>query len=214
MFERFSKEARETVIHAQDEARSLGHRWIGTEHLLLAVLRRPDQPGAATLARIGVTAEACRAAVAGVVTGEDEPLGPQDAQALRALGIDLEEIRRRAEESFGQGALDAPLGDPGTNSRRTGRFGREDTTARSGAGKRGGTGKASGHVPFAARAKKVLELALRESAARKDRRIGVEHVVLGLLRSQDNISLAVLERLGVDPDDMRELVLNDLRDAA
>ena len=38
VFERFNSEARETVIRAQQEARDLGHNYIGTEHLLLALL--------------------------------------------------------------------------------------------------------------------------------------------------------------------------------
>ena len=42
MFERFTTGAREVVVGAQTEARALGHGWIGTEHLLLAVAGRPD----------------------------------------------------------------------------------------------------------------------------------------------------------------------------
>ncbi|MBQ0863250.1 MULTISPECIES: Clp protease N-terminal domain-containing protein [Streptomyces] len=197
MFERFSREARDVVVRAQDEANKLGHDWIGTEHLLLAALHHPEQPGAATLARLGVTPASCRAAVAGVLPGAGEGLGPQDAEALRAFGIDLEEVRRRADESFGEGALDAA---PGSGRTKRGR------------------GRAAGpvtrHVPFAARAKKVLKQALREAVARKDRGIGVEHVVLGMLRCEDNISLAVFSRLGIEPGVVRELVLDDLRSAA
>ncbi|MGP3989949.1 Clp protease N-terminal domain-containing protein [Streptomyces sp. 3N207] len=195
MFERFSKEARDVVIRAQDEANSLGHDWIGTEHLLLAALHHPEQPGAATLVRLGISTASCRAAVAGVVPGAQEDLGPEDAEALRALGIDLEAVRRRAEESFGEGALDS---------------GR----AKRGRGRGKGEGTLTRHVPFAARAKKVLKQALREAVARKDRGIGVAHLVLGVLRSEDNISLALFARLGIEPGMVRELVLDDLRTAA
>ncbi|WP_435846163.1 Clp protease N-terminal domain-containing protein [Streptomyces diacarni] len=203
MFERFSKEAREVVIRAQEEAEALGHEWIGTEHLLLAALRFPQQPGAATLTRLGVTPASCRAAVAGVVSGTSDDLGPQDAAALRACGIDLEEVRRRAEESFGQGALDGPAGT-------------EDGGAHGPAGRhrpRGGRAP-SRHLPFAAQAKKALKDALGEALARKDRRIGVEHVVLGLSRSDDTLSLGVFARLGVTPEVLRERMLSDLREAA
>ncbi|SER40566.1 Clp protease N-terminal domain-containing protein [Streptomyces qinglanensis] len=193
MFERFTREARDVVISAQEEARSLGHDRIGTEHLLLGTLRHPEQTGAATLYRLGVSAASCRAAVAGVVTGSGEDLGPQDAEALRALGIDLAEVRRRAEESFGAGALDAAAG-----SGRTGR----------------GSGTATRHIPFAARAKEALKRALREASARGDREIGTAHVLLGVLRSEDNISVAVFSRLGVEPEVVHELVLDDLRTAA
>ncbi|UNZ19451.1 Clp protease N-terminal domain-containing protein [Streptomyces sp. 891-h] len=197
MFERFSKEARDVVIRAQGEAGSLGHDRIGSEHLLLAALHHSEQPGAATLLRLGVTAASCRAAVAGVVTGAHEDLGPQDAEVLRALGIDLEEVRRRAEESFGEGALEGAPG-PGHAERRRGK----DTTA------------LIRHIPFAARGKTVLKQALREALARKDRRITVAHVVLGILHAEDNISCAVFSRLGIEPGAVRELVLDDLRAAA
>ncbi|MGY1435612.1 Clp protease N-terminal domain-containing protein [Streptomyces reniochalinae] len=203
MFERFSKEAREVVIRAQEEAGALGHEWIGTEHLLLAALRHPRQPGAATLVRLGVTPASCRAAVAGVVSGTSDDLGPRDAEALRTFGIDLEEVRRRAEESFGHGALD-------------GRAGAGDTGVRGPGGRRqsGGGRALSRHLPFAARAKKALKGALGEALARKDRRIGVEHVVLGLSRSDDPLSLGLFARLGVAPEVLRERVLSDLREAA
>ncbi|HWM35561.1 MAG TPA: Clp protease N-terminal domain-containing protein, partial [Streptomyces sp.] len=114
MFERFTRPARQVVVGAQEEARSLGHDWIGTEHLLLAAVRLPQEPGAATLVRLGLTAGNCRAAVANVVSGPGDALGPEDAEALKALGIDLDEIRRRAENAFGDGALDAPQPHAGT----------------------------------------------------------------------------------------------------
>ncbi|MDF4250517.1 Clp protease N-terminal domain-containing protein [Streptomyces sp. WMMB303] len=193
MFERFTGEARDVVIGAQEEARSLGHDRIGSEHLLLGALRHPGQTGAATLHRLGVSAASCRAAVAGVVAGSREDLGPQDGEALRALGIDLAEVRRRAEESFGTGALDAAPG-----SGRTGRGSRTGTR----------------HIPFAARAKEALKQALREASARGDREIGAAHVLLGVLRPEDNISVAVFSRLGVEPEVVHELVLDDLRTSA
>ncbi|NLU71629.1 Clp protease [Streptomyces sp. HNM0575] len=220
MFERFSRPAREVVIGAQEEARSLGHDWIGTEHLLLSALRLPEQPGVSTLVRLGVSAETCRAAVSSVVGGADgDALGPEDAEALKAFGIDLEEIRRRAENAFGDGALDTPVSDPGESAprrRRLGRLRRRESGAR-GDGGSGGTGELPGpsrHIPFTGRAKKTLELSLREAVARKDRHIGVEHVVLALLRGDDKISQGMFQRLGVAPKEMRDLVLADLRTAA
>lgn len=217
MFERFTRPAREVVVRAQEEARGLGHDWIGTEHLLLAALRAPDQPGAATLVRLGVSAESCRAAISGVVGGaEGDGLGPEDAEALKALGIDLDEIRRRAESAFGDGALDAPVSDPGEAAPRRRRFLRRQR--RESGGSSGITTARppgpSGHIPFTGRAKKALELSLREAVARKDRHIGVEHVVLALLRGDDKISQGMFRRLGVAPKETRDLVLDDLRSAA
>ena len=55
MFERFTERARQVVVLAQDEARALGHDYIGTEHLLLGLLREADGLGARTLNSLGVT---------------------------------------------------------------------------------------------------------------------------------------------------------------
>ena len=204
MFERFTKEARNVVVRAQEEARSLRHGWIGTEHLLLAALRAPGDPGVATLARLGVTADSCRSAVSGVVSARNGSLGPEDAEALRTLGIDLDQVARKAREAFGPGALEEPLNDPEAEGRsRNGPL-----------GSLGGLGPLKGHIPFSARAKKAMEVTLREAVARNDRRIGVEHLMLALLSADDRITRAVFERLGIVPGDVRELVLADLRQAA
>jgi ATP-dependent Clp protease ATP-binding subunit ClpA len=206
MFERFTKQAREVVVHAQEEARGMNHTWIGTEHLLLAVLRRPHDPGAATLDRLGVTAESCGDAVRALVVRDTDALSPQDAEALKTFGIDLDEIRRRTEATFGKGSLDPPA-DPGAERpRRLFPFGRR--------GRRARTAETEGHIPFTPRAKKALELSLREAIAAQDKHIGVEHVVLGLLRSDDRLTCELFARLGVEPGPVRDLILADLRKAA
>lgn len=215
MFERFTRPARQVVVGAQEEARSLGHDWIGTEHLLLAAVRLPQEPGAATLVRLGLTAGNCRAAVANVVTGQGDALGPEDAEALKAFGIDLDEIRRRAENAFGDGALDAPATDPGAGRRRRLPFGRRQHRESKGSlGVPSEVPGPSGHIRFTGRAKKALELSLREAIARKERHIGVEHIVLALLRGDDKISQGLFQQLGVAPGEMRDLVVADLRSAA
>jgi ATP-dependent Clp protease ATP-binding subunit ClpA len=217
MFERFTRSARQVVVGAQEEARSLGHDWIGTEHLLLAAVRQSDQPGATTLVRLGVTAGNCRAAVASVVSTQGDALGPEDAEALKAFGIDLDEIRRRAEGAFGDGALDPPASDPGSKSRRGLPFGRRQRHDRAddlGVPADTDTSGPSGHIRFTGRAKKAIELSLREAIARKERHIGVEHIVLALLRGNDKISHGMFRQLGVAPGEMRDLVLADLRSAA
>jgi hypothetical protein len=165
---------------------------------------------------LGVSAESCRAAVSSVVGGGDgDALGPQDAEALAAFGIDLDEIRRRAESAFGDGALDAPASDPGEGAPRRRRFmKRQRRESRGSLGITTAGSGASGHIRFTGRAKKALELSLREAIARKDRHIGVEHVVLALLRGDDKISQGMFQRLGVAPKEIRDLVLADLRSAA
>jgi ATP-dependent Clp protease ATP-binding subunit ClpA len=58
-----------------------------------------------------------------------------------------------------------------------------------------GTSAPSGHIPFTPRAKKVLELALREALALKKSYIGPEHILLGLVREEDGVGAQILERL-------------------
>jgi ATP-dependent Clp protease ATP-binding subunit ClpA len=186
MFERFTDRARQVAIDAQVSARRLGHGYVGTEHILLGLLQG-DGIGAQVLGGLGVTAAAVeREVLAEVGRG---PLGAGDAEALGAIGIDLEEVRRRIEASFGPGALQWRPG------RRCGRrlplFG--------------------GHIPFTPRAKKVLELSLREALALKHKYIGTEHILLGLVREGEGLAMLVLTRLGAGPDAIRARVLDALR---
>jgi len=130
MFERFTERARRVVVLAQEEALLLNHNYIGTEHLLLGLIREGD----------GVA-----------------------AQALEALGISLDTVRGRVEEIIGQGK-DAP----------------------------------TGHIPFTPRAKKVMELSLREALQLGHNYIGTEHLLLGLVREGKGVAAQVLTGLGAD----------------
>ena len=65
----------------------------------------------------------------------------------------------------------------------------------------------SGHIPFTPRAKKVLELSLREALRLKHNYIGTEHILLGLLREGDGVAAQALVQLGADLDQVREQVL-------
>ncbi|MFD0658077.1 Clp protease N-terminal domain-containing protein [Thermocatellispora tengchongensis] len=105
MFERFTKAARDAVVQAQQEARTLGHGRIGTEHILLAMLSATDRPPAQVLAAMGLTYDEARAAVRRYVGTDD-----LDADALGTIGIDLGAVREKVEQVFGPGALDRPRG--------------------------------------------------------------------------------------------------------
>jgi len=142
MFERFTPQARTAVVLAQEEARALGHPYIGTEHLLLALL-----------------ADAASAA----------------AQVLTALGADQAKVR-------------------------------EEILAIVGPGK----GAPSGHIPFTPRAKKVLELSLREALALKHRTIAGEHILLGLVREGEGLAAMILTKHGVELELVRRQVIDRL----
>jgi ATP-dependent Clp protease ATP-binding subunit ClpC len=138
MFERFTDRARRVVVQAQEESRRLNHNYIGTEHLLLGVLR------------------------------EDEGV----AAALAALEVGLDPARELVAEIVGRGRQ-AP----------------------------------SGHIPFTPRAKKVLELSLREALRLGHPYIGPEHILLGLLTEGQGVAVEVLRVLGAPPEQVRARVL-------
>jgi ATP-dependent Clp protease ATP-binding subunit ClpA len=170
MFERFTEAAREAVVGAQRHAVALDHGWIGTEHLLLGLLDDRDGRAARILEPRGIDRDWARAEVERIV-GRGEP--GLDGDALATLGIDLDAVRERVERTFGAGAL--------SGSRRC----------------RRGVWR-GGSIPFTARAKKALELSLREAIAMGDNFIGAEHVLLGLTREGDGVAARILRSRGVD----------------
>jgi ATP-dependent Clp protease ATP-binding subunit ClpA len=116
-----------------------------------------------------------------------------DADALATIGIDLDAVRGAVEREFGPGALDDAM-LAGTGRGRIGR-------------------RRQRRPAFTPRAKKALELALREALAMGHHYIGTEHVLLGLLREREGVAGVVLRRLAPD-DDLRHAVQERLRDAS
>jgi ATP-dependent Clp protease ATP-binding subunit ClpC len=93
VFERFTEQARHAVALAQGEALELGHPYVGTEHLLLALLREGDCVAARVLASFGVTAERARTEVLRRVPSGHEARGPQlpfSPRAKKALELSLQ----------------------------------------------------------------------------------------------------------------------------
>ena len=142
MFERFTEEARQAVVLSQDEARTLGHNWIGTEHLLLGLLREGDSAA---------------------------------AQVLAALGITLEGARENVVRVVGE-AIAEPV---------------------------------AGMIPFTPRAKKVLELSLREALSAGDNFIDTEHLLLGLIRENKGLAATILVELGSDAETIRQEIFRN-----
>ena len=95
MFERFTRRARQVVVHAQGEARALGHSYIGTEHLLLGLLREEEGLAAQVLEGLDVTFDEARAKLEvhvgrGTGTPPDQMI-PFTKRAQRALELSLRE---------------------------------------------------------------------------------------------------------------------------
>jgi ATP-dependent Clp protease ATP-binding subunit ClpA len=189
MFERFTIAARETVVGAKREARELGPGPIGTQHLLLALTAPEAGVASAVLHAAGLDAQRVRAEIVRLV-GAPAPaklLDDEDAAALRTIGIDLDAVLARIEESFGPDALRPPAPTP-----------KRETLW--GGSRRGGNG-------FTPRAKKVIGLALREAIRLQDRHIGTEHLLLGLIREGEGLAARILVNNGIVLDDLRGAVM-------
>jgi ATP-dependent Clp protease ATP-binding subunit ClpC len=142
LFERFTERARQVVVLAQEEARTLKHNYIGTEHILLGLLR------------------------------EEEGLA---ARVLESLDITVERVRAQVVRIVGSG---------------------EEVT--------------SGQIPFTPRAKKVLELALREALSLGHNYIGTEHILLGLVRENEGVAARILLDFDADSEKIRNEVIRML----
>ena len=94
MFERFTERARQVVVLAQDESRTLGHDYIGTEHILLGLLREQEGLAARVLESFDLRTEEVRAQVVSIV-GEGEAVTtgqiPFTPHAKEALEFSLRE---------------------------------------------------------------------------------------------------------------------------
>ena len=232
MFERFTDTARLVVVQAQKDARRLGHNYIGCEHLLLAAAAT-DEPAGAVLRDHGVTPERIEAAILRTI-GPGQTAGPLsglDKEALASIGIDLDVVRARIEAAFGPDALTLAL--PAASKSRRPAWGkgplaeltrrrrrrRAHRNAPQPAGPRGSApllpGPAPrGHIPFTPRAKKTLELSLREADALHDSYIGVEHLILGLLAGKEDIVPVILSDLGAEATSVRAEILARYRKAS
>ena len=192
MFERFTDKARGVVIAAKAKAQERGDDQIRPAHMLYA-LAASDGVAARALAALGVDAAAVerglgRAGTAGGAPGD----GDEDAEALAAIGIDLDEIKRRIEDSFGHGALERVPLYP-----------------------RGPLNWIGGRLPLSEPAKLTLAMSIREARALHHNYIGTEHLLLGLLRVAERhphgeLATAMLPDLGLDPATAHDRALTEV----
>jgi ATP-dependent Clp protease ATP-binding subunit ClpC len=131
VFERYTEPARQVVVYASEEARELRHDAIGTEHVLIGLLR------------------------------EDRGLA---ARVLDSLGVTLSEVRGQVARIVGTGP-----------EART------------------------GEMPFTARTKKVLQLAVHEATSLGHDQVGTEHILLALAREGSGVAAQLLTDAGAAP---------------
>jgi hypothetical protein len=236
MFERFTPAARTIVVHAQEHARRLGHRYVAPEHILLATVSSAE-PAGVVLRECGLGPDRVEEEIVGRVgLGAGAGLfGDLDRDALASIGVDLDAVRARIEASFGADALvraGQALHAAGRPSRLNPRRAVPPRLLRGWRGRRvlvaqpaqrepaKATGRyqaagacSGGHVPFTPRAKKVLEHALREALALHDSHVGVEHVALALAAMHGGLVPVIMAACG-DPATLRPAILARYRKAS
>ena len=195
MFERFTDKARKVVVLAKNKATENGDTEIRPVHMLYG-LAATDGVAARALTGLGVDAAAVErelgSSPGGVADGgQPDGTASGDAEALAAIGIDLDEIKRKVEESFGPGALErVPL-------------------------TRQGPLNWTGRLPMNDQAKLSMALSLKEAKALHHNYLGTEHLLLGLMRAAERhprgeFAAATLPGLGLDPATARDRVLAEV----
>jgi ATP-dependent Clp protease ATP-binding subunit ClpC len=104
MYERFTDRARRVVVLAQEEARMLNHNYIGTEHILLGLIREGEGVAAKALGSLGIRLEAARQQVEEIIgRGQRGPSGhiPFTPRAKTALELSLREALRLGDNHIG-----------------------------------------------------------------------------------------------------------------
>jgi ATP-dependent Clp protease ATP-binding subunit ClpC len=139
MFEKFTEGAIKVIMLSQEEARRMGHNFVGTEQLLLGVI------------------------------GQRHGIG---ARALKKLKVTLKKARKEIELYIGRG-----------------------------------TGFVASEIPFTPRAKRVLEMAVHEGKDLGQNFVGTEHILLALLAEADGVAMRTLDKLNVDINKLRNLIL-------
>ncbi len=108
MFERFTNQSRRVVVLAQEEARMLGHNYIGAEHLLLGLISEGQGLAARVLSVKGVTLDAARdQVVTATGRGQGQPTGhvPFTAAAKKSFELSLAEANALESHHIGTGHL-------------------------------------------------------------------------------------------------------------
>ena len=240
MFERFDADARTLVVQAVEHARRLGHRYVGSEHILLATVSA-GAPAGAVMRTWGLTPELVEEEIvrrAGLGAGAGLFAG-LDRDALATIGIDLDAVRARIEASFGPQALTSAAQaahqgrtpHPGLRPPLTLRGWRRRRRARRVLAHAPGTRPLrdappvtgrycasgplpSGHIPFTPVSKKILELTWREAVAMDDTQVGVEHIALALTTVESGLVPSIVSAAGAQATALRAAILDRYRQAS
>ena len=167
---------------AASVSRRFHHEYIGTEHVLLAIAEDGGDP-ARVLAERGLSAAEIHAELVRMIGVGQRPAGELDGDALAALGIDLDEIRRKVETEFGPGALERAAMSAG-----------------------GETTLVNPYRCIAPRLKEAFEIAAREARGSP---FSPSEVLIGLASVEDCVAARMLHAHGITLAYLRTTVGDD-----
>ena len=205
MFERFTDRARQTVVLAQEEARRLGHNYIGTEHLLLGLLREGEGVAAQAIGRMGISLADVRSDVVRII-GElsEAPSGhiPFTPRSKKVLELSLREAMQLGHNYIGtehillglvregEGVAAQVLVARGADLKRVRATVLEELQNITPGSRASGPRRTPGGEEALSNAQQ-----LAGSSA-----VGSHHLLEALARSEDSLASKVLISLGVDAD--------------
>jgi ATP-dependent Clp protease ATP-binding subunit ClpA len=186
VFERFTEPSRAVLVEAEDVAVELGSPWISAGHLLYGCAAGREETAGKPLHDSGITVASIRRLLPRT---DGPPAGQVDPGALSAIGIDYEGVRAAVEETFGPGALEAAPDRrvPMTRTRKP---------------------------RFTPEAKRSIELALRTAQELHQSRIVPGHLLLGLLRLDNELVSGIIEEADTTVAALSAAVLSQLTAAA
>jgi ATP-dependent Clp protease ATP-binding subunit ClpA len=214
----FTPRSKKVMELALVEATALGHNYIGTEHILLALVREGGGVAAQILVKLGADWERVRAEVVGILGGHTKSAQGSEGffarftdRARRVIVLAQEEARLLKHGYIGTEHILLGLiheGD-GVAARALGSLGVTLEKARTGVEgiSPPGDDEPSGHIPFTPGAKQVMEDSLRAALGLGHNYIGTEHILLGLVRQTDEAGTRVLAVAGAAPEDVRAEVV-------
>jgi ATP-dependent Clp protease ATP-binding subunit ClpA len=216
---------------AQDEAIQMNHNYIGTEHLLLGLIRSDaDGPAARALSRLGITLDKARTALQFIVGKGDTPTSPSEItmspRTRKVLELAIDEARKLGQAQAGaaeiclgliregQGIASGIIESLGVTldaarNAVLAELGGEPSSPSSRPPEPRAADTRTYHGPFDRfndRAKRVLALAQDEAIRFNHNYMGPEHVLLGLVREGEGVAGRVLSSLGVDMGTTRRAV--------
>ncbi len=226
---------KKAVELAIDEARKLGHSHVGTEHLLLGIVRSSESTAAKLLGSAGVDIEKVRHQVIATLgqphrevgASAPAPTSPQSTRnfagpfdrfherAKRVLALAQDEAIRFNHNYIGTEHLLLGLlrEQEGVAARALQTLGAELEKARQAVSfiiGRGDAATAPSEITLSPRTKKVIELAIDEARKLGHGRVNTEHLLLGLAREGEGIASGILESLGITMAKVRHAVIETL----